>query len=150
MRLVPLLAVVSVVAVACGGGTSSASPPQRTAAASTTGGAACPATVDFGGSVDDHGASAAPAKTSFNVEAGDSFFSPTCVTGVRAGTIQLTAKNTGKALHNISLPAQSVDRDVAPGETVTVSMTMGATNLVYFCKYHRAAGMLGALVAGPP
>jgi plastocyanin len=143
---------LAVLTAACGGASAAPSPARSAAATAATAVTAghCPASVDFGGSVDDHGAAAASGGASVTVEAADSFFSPTCMTAVRAGTIQLTVRNTGKALHNVSVPAQSVDRDLAPGETVTVKLTMGPGDLIYFCKYHRAAGMLGALAGGPP
>ena len=51
-------------------------------------------------------------------------------------------------LHNLSVPGQSVDKDVAPGQTIAVRVKVTGAAVPYFCKYHRAAGMVGALLPG--
>jgi len=127
-----------VVTAACGGGISSPSPARS---------AKCPVGVPFDGTVDDHGALTLTGPSGA-VEAGDAFFAPTCLTGAPSGTLTLTVKNTGKLLHNVSVPAQSIDVDVAAGQTITVKITVGAEPISYFCKYHRTSGMLGAIVPG--
>ena len=50
-------------------------------------------------------------------------------------------------LHNVSFPDQAIDQDIAPGESVTVKVKMRGDPLRFVCKYHSAAGMVGALVA---
>jgi plastocyanin len=95
--------------------------------------------------VADHGADAASGST-ISVEAGDSYFEPTCETGVPVGEVELRVKNTGRLLHNISFADQAIDQDVAPGETVTVKIRMGKEPQRFSCKYHRGAGMVGALL----
>ena len=107
----------------------------------------CPSDAGLAGTVADHGAK--PARgSSVAVEAGDFFFSPTCVTGAPAGTLTLTVHNGGQALHNVSIPDQGVDTDVAPGQNVTVSVKVGGGAVPYFCKYHRTSGMVGSIVPG--
>jgi len=81
-----------------------------------------------------------------SIEAGDSFFSPTCVRGILSGTVTLMVHNAGQALHNVSISALHIDKDVPSGQTITVQVQMGRTPLVFFCKYHRTSGMLGALL----
>jgi plastocyanin len=118
------------------------------ASATTAGGSGrCPAGSGLRGSVNDHGA-AAVAGPQLQVLAGDSFFAPTCQTGVRPGTVTLVVRNTGRMLHNISVPAQKLDKDVAPGQTITVKIKVAGKALPYFCKYHRTAGMFGSLLPG--
>ena len=116
------------------------------AAAGTTGqSTTCPASAQLPPAANDHGA--APVNGSgASVAAGDFFFSPTCVTGATAGTVTLTVHNGGQALHNVSIPDQGIDADVAPGETVTVSVRVGSTPVSYFCKFHRTSGMVGAVL----
>ena len=80
------------------------------------------------------------------IEAGDSFFAPTCLTGVPAGKVSVTVKNTGSALHNFSIPDQSIDVDVAAGKSITVQVDASPASTVFNCKYHRASGMVGALL----
>lgn len=133
MRLLALAVAALVSAAACGG--APAAPRADT----------CPAGVTFDGEVSDHGA-AAVTGAGTEVQAGDSFFTPTCLTGLRAGTIVMRVRNTGQLLHNVTVPGQPVDVDVAAGQTVTVSVTIGDATIGYFCKYHRTSGMLGALL----
>jgi len=92
-----------------------------------------------------HGVSAASG-SQLSLEASDFFFSPTCVTGLHSGTITLTVHNGGVVLHNVSIPELHIDQDMSPGQTITVQVKMGSAPLVFFCKYHRGSGMLGALI----
>lgn len=105
----------------------------------------CPSSVAFQRTVNDHGSVPLTGATD-SLIAGDAFFSPTCVTGVAAGTVTLVLRNQGRVLHNISFTDQAIDRDVAPGETVAVQVQMGKQSLAFNCKYHRLAGMVGSLV----
>jgi plastocyanin len=128
---------------AASGGTPAAS------ATAPTESATCPSDDDLIGQVADHGAKSAAGPT-VAVVADDFFFQPTCTTRVSAGTITLTVHNVGGALHNISVPDQSIDTDVPPGATMTVQVKLGNSAVPFFCKYHRGSGMVGSLLpAGP-
>jgi plastocyanin len=108
----------------------------------------CPPSAGFKpGSVADHGLARAGGST-IAIEAGDSYFEPTCETGLPTGAVELRVKNTGRLLHNISFENGGVDQDIAPGEAVMVKVTMGKEPLQFSCKYHRGGGMVGALL--PP
>jgi plastocyanin len=152
LRFGALLAAVGLFATACGGGGSgpsvgvlptSPSPTGASEPASPPGHGHCAA--DLAANAADHGerAAAGPAD---RIVAGDFFFDPTCLADVPAGTFSLLVTNSGAALHNFSLPAQGIDQDIGPGQKVTVTITVGATALQYFCKYHRTSGMVGALL----
>jgi plastocyanin len=132
-----LLAAGVVALAACGGGGSTAS-PQASAQS-------CAELAGLTGNVSDHG-SAAAAGATIDIQAGDSFFAPTCETGVPSGTVTLVVKNTGGALHNVSIPDQGIDEDVGAGETIRVDVPTGSSPIQYFCKYHRTSGMVGALL----
>jgi plastocyanin len=105
--------------------------------------AACPASVHFNGAVNDHGTGPAIGGT---ITAGDSFFSPTCISGESGGPVTLKITNTGSMLHSFTLPDGSVDKDVAPGQTITVTVNLGTSPLLFYCKYHRTSGMVGAVI----
>ena len=64
--------------------------------------------------------------------------------------VTLRVTNTGTMKHNVTIPEQGIDVDVLPGETVDVAVEVetGARPTVFVCKYHRTAGMVGALVTG--
>ena len=149
-----IVAIVLVAGACSGGGDSKAtsspagssataavSPVVSAQAASTS----CPANSGLTGNVKDRGAAAATGST-LAIETGDFFFTPTCETGVQPGTITMVVKNTGQALHNVSIAAQNIDMDVAPGETITVQVKLDKDAVPYLCKYHRTSGMVGSLI----
>ncbi len=152
-RLLTLATLLTLAAGACaggGGGQSAAPATGQTSATTAAAGAAngsqgCPAASGLRGNVADHGTAAASG-SKLQIQAGDSFFAPTCQTGVQAGTVTLVVHNSGKILHNLSVPGQGVDKDVVPGQTITVQVKIGGKALPFFCKYHRTSGMVGSLL----
>lgn len=86
-----------------------------------------------------------------NVSAGDFFFQPTCIAAPDGGTFTLKVTNTGAILHNVTIADQNIDVDVAVGETVEIPISLtGPDPLVYVCKFHRTAGMVGAVLPPAP
>jgi plastocyanin len=153
-RLLALATLLTLAAGACGGGGGgggsgqSAAPtagPTTATSAAAGGSGACPATSGLSGNIADHGAQPASG-SKLQIEAGDSFFAPTCQTKVRAGTVTLVVHNSGKILHNVSVPGQGIDKDLQPGQTITVTVKVSGKALPYFCKYHRTSGMWGSLL----
>jgi plastocyanin len=150
-------ALMALLAVACSGGNDSpsiAEPPSITATAagadaeSTTAPAGgCAASAGLSEGQVDHGS--APASGSEVVlGGGDFFFEPTCTTGVQAGTVKVKVRNAGQILHNFSITGQGIDKDVDKGQTVEIEVKVEAAPVLYFCKYHKAAGMAGVLIPG--
>lgn len=143
----PVLCIAAIGVAACG------NPPPDTVASSaaqspTTSSASCAALAGITGQLDDRGAQPRSG-SSLTMTAGDSYFSPTCLTGVGAGTVTLKITNTGTALHNITVDAQGIDSDIPARQSVTMKVAVAAgAPLTFFCKYHRASGMQGALVPG--
>jgi hypothetical protein len=148
-HLFALLIIVMVGAAACssgGGVTGNTSPTPTTPVATTaTVSGTCPASAGLPTSTNIHGIVEATG-SQLSIEAGDFFFSPTCVRSVPSGAITLTVHNGGVTLHNVSIPSLHIDMDMTPGQTITVHVMMGKASLVFFCKYHRGSGMLGALL----
>ena len=151
-RLFALLTIVVILGMAaCGSATTATGQPSPTAnpptaPVSTTRAASggCPATAGLPANVNVHGTAVASGNR-LSIEASDFFFSPTCVTRVKSGTITLLVHNGGQVLHNVSIPQLHINQDVASGQTITVQVKMGSAPLVFFCKYHLSSGMLGAL-----
>lgn len=81
------------------------------------------------------------------VDAGDFYFTPTCLTGAN-GSITLVIHNSGRILHNFSVISQNIDTDIPPGQTVTVKVSVSDKPVPFFCKYHRDAGQQGVLLPG--
>lgn len=118
------------VAVGCGGSSNtSASTPVKLSRNTTNKG-----TKDITG-------------TTVEVEIDDFYFNPTFLKGGTPGsTITVTVKNDGKQLHTFTSTALGVDKQVAPGTTETVQVTLpqsGATE--FHCRFHQQTnGMQGA------
>jgi plastocyanin len=69
------------------------------------------------------------------------------------GTSQgLRILNQGPSLHNLSVSGTQVDLDTTPGQTTRTEPIGGALEpgtYPFFCKYHRARGMVGVIVVVP-
>jgi len=97
----------------------------------------------------NHGTIDVGGQTAEDVQTHDYYFDPTILSGSGGQTITISVHNTTSKTHNFSLPLQQIDQDVGPGQTEKVTVTLPASGeLVFFCKYHRSRGMLGALEAG--
>jgi plastocyanin len=88
------------------------------------------------------------------LDAGDFYFKGTFIQGEPGQTLTLQINNPAEQVHNFSLPAQGLDRDIPPGiARVNVEVTFpDSGGLQFFCKYHTARGMNGLLLVGdvPP
>src|SRR5260221_5922937 len=106
----------------------------------------CPARSGLPDTAVDMGAAIARGSR-LTIEAGDSFFLPSCYLQIRARYVTLVVHNTGIMVHNVSIASQHIDRDVQPGQTIKVAVRLtGAHSLVFACKYHTDERMFGALV----
>jgi plastocyanin len=81
------------------------------------------------------------------LEAVDNAFKPAQLTAQAGKKITLELKNDGAVLHNFSIDALGVSKDVEAGKKATVSFTpTAAGTLPFHCKYHQALGMTGTIV----
>lgn len=146
------LAAIALVLTACGGGGasggggSSGSPTGAASPAPAQSGS-CQSQAGLTGKVSDQGTTSISGST-VELQAGDFFFSPTCVTG-GGGAVTMIVENGGQALHNFSVSSLGIDEDVAAGESITVEVRLPATGVLpFFCKYHVGAGQQGAFLIG--
>jgi plastocyanin len=96
----------------------------------------------------DHGTQDVSGQSSTAVKQNNFFFDPTVLKGTPGQKITIDISNISKTLHNFTLQAQSIDQDVQPGQKMSVSVTFPQSGfLEFFCKYHRASGMVGELSA---
>ncbi len=131
-----LVVAFALLLVACGGGSHS------------TPSASCRTQAGLTGKVTDRGVGSS-AGTSVTLEAGDFFYSPTCVRAPAGATLTVTVKNEGTALHNFSVTSLGIDKDVPVGSTITVQVALPSSGaLAFFCKYHVSSGMQGAFLVG--
>jgi plastocyanin len=143
---------LALILTSCGSGggsstSSDASAGGRSSASSgvAAGGDSCARAAGISGKVTDHGTTTLSG-SSIDLAAGDFFFEPTC-TRAQAGNLTITVTNDGQALHNFSVKSLGIDQDVTAGQSITVQVEFdGSAPLAFFCKYHVASGMRGALL----
>jgi plastocyanin len=150
MAVLAAALLLALVVAGCGGGGSNESAKE---AGTTTAEESGTTTAEEGGTTTiagvaaaDHGTKDASGKDELDVELDDNYFEPTVITGTPGQKLKLELENEGSAEHNFTLTAQSVDQDVEAGEKADVTVTIPQSGQVsFFCKYHKALGMAGAL-----
>ena len=96
----------------------------------------------------DHGSKDVTGAASADVEMDNFYFEPTVLTGTAGQKITINLSNHGNATHNFSITDQSIDTDVQPGASGTVTVTFPQSGILeFFCKFHKALGMVGELSA---
>ena len=145
------VALLAVAAAGCGGGYGgSKSSSSQPASGSGSGGQVNAAGVQ----ANNHGTKTASGET--KVEMDDYYFSPTLLKGKPGQKVTLELENEGSVEHSFTIDSQSIDKVIAPGKDVKVTVTMPKSGSVsFYCKFHKSSGMAGALVtsgsgAAPP
>ena len=97
----------------------------------------------------DHGTKDVQNRSRLELEADDYYFSPTFLRGKPGQKLTLVVESEASTLHNISLPALGIDKDIPPKGKVQVDVTFPASGVLAFsCKFHGPLGMNGQLLAG--
>ena len=82
------------------------------------------------------------------VEAADFAFRPETVRAAAGSTVTVRVRNTGEVPHSFTVEGTSVDEELDPGASATVSVELPDSGPVtYFCQFHRAQ-MEGTFVTG--
>ena len=103
-------------------------------------------TTIAGQKANDHGTKDVSGESSVELEQDNFYFEPTILKGSPGQKLTIELSNEGSALHNFSIPDQSIDQDVQPDTKGEVTVTLpDSGTLVFFCKYHQSRGMVGAL-----
>jgi plastocyanin len=84
------------------------------------------------------------------LELSDFAFKPLEIGGDPGQKMRLHLKNEGTVEHNLTVEGQGIDRDLEPGQSTTVVVTIPPSDRVvyFFCKYHKSQGMTGLLGEG--
>ena len=135
--LVVGLAVVALAGAACG--KSSSTTPGTTGVTGATG-------------TGPTGATGVPANCSdlsqgsvFKLTQQNFAFHPSCVIARSEQSISIT--NQDSVLHNFTIEGTQVDVDIQPGTTFNgESAGLAPGTYQFFCKFHRASGMVGVIV----
>ena len=60
--------------------------------------------------------------------------------------VRITFTNSGTVDHNLTIKSLRVNRDLKPGKSITVVVTVKAGgSYPFYCEYHQAKGMTGTL-----
>ena len=83
------------------------------------------------------------------IESYDIYFEPKDVTIPADTEVTVVLPNEGVTLHNFSIDELDIDVDIDPGDTQETMITASAGEYEYYCNVpgHKAAGMLGTLIA---
>ena len=69
--------------------------------------------------------------------------------GRRSSTGKAAPASNQRTLHNLSIPALGIDKDIRPKGKVQMAVTFPASGvLAFFCKFHGPVGMNGQLLTG--
>ena len=141
-KLVVVALLVTVSLAACGDDDSTTEATDTT----TGGTAASEAPVTLSGKVNDEGTKDAVGTDELEVEADDFYFKPTFVKVTAGQKLTLALKNEGSAAHTFTSTELGVDKELPPGASETIEITVPSADAVaFFCKFHQASGMQGAL-----
>lgn len=123
-------------AAACGGKSGGSSESEGTTSTTIDG-----TKVDSHGTKDVSGASG-----KVEIELYDNYFEPTVLKGKPGQKVELELKNEGKTTHTFTISAQSVDKELQPGDETETEVTFPKNGqLEFVCKFHQSLGMVGAL-----
>src|SRR6266852_7450987 len=97
----------------------------------------------------DHGTKDVRTLSKLELEADDYYFSPTFLRGNPGQKLTLIVESEAATLHNLSIPALGIDKDIPPRGKVQLDVTFPASGVLAFsCKFHGPLGMNGQLLAG--
>lgn len=86
-----------------------------------------------------------PGPVTFNLTAQEYSFRRAGIQAEPGQEVTLTIRNVGEELHNFTAEEMGEDRDIPPGETITIEFEASTerTHTGFYCKYHRDQGMVG-------
>ena len=97
-----------------------------------------------------HGSTDVAAMSEFELELDDSYFGPTVLEGEAGQELSLGLHNEGGLPHTFTIDEAGIDEELSSGaEGVSVDVTFPDSGaLVFYCRFHRDQGMVGALSVG--
>lgn len=107
-------------------------------------------TIELGGQeANNHGEADVSGQASLEFELDDFYFAPTVLEGEAGQSVTLEAFNEGEAQHTFTVDALGIDETLSPGAGKSLEVTLPESGaLLFYCRFHRNQGMLGALSVG--
>ncbi len=97
----------------------------------------------------DHGIVDVRSASDIVIHAEDYYFEPTFLRARASQRLRLSVLNRAGTLHNLTIPALGIDRDVPPSARVDVDLNVPAAgSLLFFCKFHGPLGQNGRVLIG--
>ncbi|HEX9506694.1 MAG TPA: cupredoxin domain-containing protein [Acidimicrobiia bacterium] len=113
-----------------------------------TAGAGSKKPVTLDGAVNAHGSKDVSKKSSasLEIEMYDFYLEPTYVKVKPGEKLTLALKNSGKAQHTFTSDALGVDKQLAPGQSMKIKVTIPSSGgtTQFHCRFHESMGMQGA------
>lgn len=97
-----------------------------------------------------HGTTSVGGRAEFQLELDDSYFGPTVLDGKPGQQLELGLYNEGGLPHTFTIDEAGIDEELPTGaDGISVGVTFPDTGaLVFYCRFHRDQGMVGALSVG--
>ncbi len=86
------------------------------------------------------------------IDSADDYFSPTYIKAAPGAQVTIDITNSGGIAHTFTIDELGIDKSFGrKGDKATVRVVAPAAgkSLVFYCKYHRDAGMQGAIYSAP-
>src|SRR5262249_45662362 len=97
----------------------------------------------------DHGTKDGRGLSNVELEADHYYCEPTSRRCVPGQKLRLVLESEASTLHNITIPALGIDKNIAPKGKVQLDVTFPASGaLTFYCKFHGPLGMKGMLKTG--
>ncbi len=97
-----------------------------------------------------HGSTDVSGTSAFQLELDDSYFGPTILEGEAGQQLALGLYNEGGIPHTFTIDGAGIDEELPSGaDGIEIDVTFpDAGALVFYCRFHRDQGMVGALSVG--
>ncbi len=94
-----------------------------------------------------HGTTDVSGSSDFQLEADDFYFGPTILGGDPGQQLTLGLTNEGGVSHTFTIDEAGIDEELPSGaDGIAIDITFPDSGaLVFYCRFHRGQGMLGAL-----
>ena len=105
-----------------------------------------------GGSFNDRGQLTVVGASTVTVTVEEFSFEPTVLVGAPDQELTVVLTNVGDGPHTFTIDEQEVDVALRRGQSgqATVTFPSSDATILFYCRFHRDLGMVGALTLSPP
>jgi plastocyanin len=142
-KLLVLVTVLSLAAVACGGDNTT---PSAGGTTQPPGSSSQPTANP----INNQGTIDATAMNGFSIELDDNYFKPTFIKAKPGQALNIELESEGANPHTFTITALNINEELAAGAKKEINLTLpsGTSDVEFFCSIHRASGMRGAFFFG--